>query len=152
MIFVTVGTCVPFNRLINKIESIANTIDEPISVQFGSSNEPKHCDAFSFSPELISYFQRARLIITHAGMGTALEIMKMEKPFIMIPRLVEYNEHFDNHQVETCEKMNEKFGIKYIINLNELTPELIKNYDYISNFNNNNLLRFRKNILEPFKN
>ncbi|CAE7156122.1 unnamed protein product [Rhizoctonia solani] len=56
-----------------------------------------------FSPELGKHFQEADLIISHAGSGTILEVLRLPKPLIVVP-----NETLlDNHQVELADALNE---------------------------------------------
>ncbi|KAH7340757.1 glycosyltransferase family 1 protein [Rhizoctonia solani] len=54
-----------------------------------------------FSPELGKYFQEANLVISHAGSGTILEVLRLPKPLIVVP-----NETLlDNHQVELADAL-----------------------------------------------
>ena len=83
----------------------------------------------------------------HAGLGIQLELIEMKKPFIAIPRLAEYHEHHDNHQLETCEMLSRKYGVKYLVDLNELTPELLKTYRYTPEYSDRSLRSFRERIV-----
>ncbi|KDN51789.1 hypothetical protein RSAG8_00337, partial [Rhizoctonia solani AG-8 WAC10335] len=56
-----------------------------------------------FSPELGKCFQEADLVISHAGSGTILEVLRLPKPLIVVP-----NETLlDNHQVELADALSE---------------------------------------------
>ncbi|CAE6429303.1 unnamed protein product [Rhizoctonia solani] len=56
-----------------------------------------------FSPELGKYFHEADLVISHAGSGTILEVLRIPKPLIVVP-----NETLlDNHQVELADALGE---------------------------------------------
>ncbi|CAE6504577.1 unnamed protein product [Rhizoctonia solani] len=56
-----------------------------------------------FSPELSKYFEEADLIISHAGSGTILEVLRLPKPLVVVP-----NETLlDNHQVELADALSE---------------------------------------------
>ncbi|KAG8705218.1 N-acetylglucosaminyldiphosphodolichol N-acetylglucosaminyltransferase catalytic subunit alg13 [Ceratobasidium sp. 394] len=49
-----------------------------------------------FKPELAKSFEQASLVISHAGSGTILEVLRLPRPMIVVP-----NETLlDNHQVE----------------------------------------------------
>lgn len=83
------------------------------------------------------------LIITHAGTGTVISCIKMGKKVIIFPRMKEYDEHYDDHQLELCELFNNKNYaliaknkeelIECINKINEYTPQ-----KFISNNKNMN--------------
>ncbi len=112
-IFVAVGTHPQqFDRLIKKIDEIA--AKEKSLKFFGqighSEYKPKN---FKFKEFLsIGDFDRwinwADLIIMHAGAGTFSKCNRLGKKLIVVPRLMEFNEHSDNHQKELAETIMEK--------------------------------------------
>ncbi|CAE6520891.1 unnamed protein product [Rhizoctonia solani] len=56
-----------------------------------------------FSPELNRYFQEADLVVSHAGSGTILEVLRLPRPLIVVP-----NETLlDNHQIELADALSE---------------------------------------------
>ena len=123
MIFAAFGTSIPFPRLLQKLKELAPLLNEELVVQAGNTpGEIPGATVFRFSPELKSYYREARIVIVHAGLGIQLELIEMKKPFIAIPRLAKYHEHHDDHQLETCEMLSRKYGVKYLADLNELTP------------------------------
>ncbi len=148
MIFAAFGTSIPFPRLFAKLKELAPLLNEELVVQTGNTpGEIPNCRQFRFSSELTSYYREAHLVIVHAGLGIQLELIEMGKPFIAIPRLAKYGEHIDDHQVETCEMLSRKYGTKYLLDLDELTPELIATYHYIPKYSDESLRRFRAAIL-----
>ena len=62
----------------------------------------------------------ADLIISHAGAGSIIDLLTSRKKFILFPRLREYNEAIDNHQLELCEAFSKKYKIKYTTKTIEL--------------------------------
>lgn len=77
-------------------------------VQHGSytPNTPKieklSIECFAYTNDLAEYIRIADLIISHAGAGTAIEVLRARKKLIMVP-----NETLlDNHQVELAEKLS----------------------------------------------
>lgn len=117
MIFVTVGTQLPFDRLVATVDLwVQNSDDKNIKVfgQIGNSNIiPKN---FSYSEfisleQLESFHKEANLIVAHAGMGSILTALKYKKPIIIMPRLRQYNEHRNNHQLSTVERFNDINGV-----------------------------------------
>ena len=148
MIFVALGTCEPFPRLLARIDELAARMDVEFLVQYGKTEMPlPHCRSFDYAPSLEKYYAAARLVICHAGLGIQTELMRLGKPFIAIPRLARYHEHFDDHQVETCEYMAKRFGVRYILDMNDLTGELIGAYHYVVPYTGEALMQFRHHIL-----
>ena len=151
MIFAAMGTSVPFPRLLKRLDEIAAELPEEILVQTGTTPQTaKFCRMFDYAPSLEPYYEQARLVICHGGLGTPLELLRMKKPFIMIPRLAKYHEHINDHQVENSEIIARKYGIKYDVNLDELTPSLLTHYDYAPEFSDAPLEEFRKNVRKVF--
>jgi len=108
MIFVTIGTQVPFDRLIRAIDKIAPQLEgHEIIVQAPLENyEPLHFKTVKFLNPLKfqQIFDRAEFIISHAGMGTILSAMSSQKTLIIMPRRLKFGEHRNDHQVATANK------------------------------------------------
>ena len=106
MIFVTVGTHEqPFNRLIKKVDELVadGTITEPVVMQTGfSTYVPKHCEwhkMLSYD-EMKRNIDEARIVITHGGPASFIEVLQTGKIPVVVPRLAEFDEHVNNHQEE----------------------------------------------------
>ncbi len=111
MIFLTVGTSpFQFNRLLEIVDLMVRDalIDDSVFGQIGfSSYKPKF---FEYSElvekdEFDEKFESAAGIISHAGMGTILAAMTMQKPIVIVPRQKKYREHVNDHQVSTAAAM-----------------------------------------------
>ena len=116
MIFVTIGAQIPFDRLIEIIDEIAATIDEPVVAQtMSGAYRARHLETVSFLPpdEFNRLFAEARLIVSHAGMGNIISALKFGKPIIIFPRLASLKEHRNDHQMATAMRMNE-LGCVYV--------------------------------------
>lgn len=116
MIFVTIGTQIPFDRFIKAIDEIAGTINETFVVQALKGNYvPKNFETIEFiaPDEFDIMIQKARLIVSHAGIGTILSATDYEKPIIIFPRLASLGEHRNDHQMATAMAINEK-GYAYV--------------------------------------
>ncbi|MEJ8801487.1 glycosyltransferase [Pontibacter sp. H249] len=115
MIFVTIGAQEPFERLVQAIDQIAPTLGGiPIVAQISKSSfQPKHMQVHEFlSPSMYTkYFNKATLIVSHAGMGTIISALVQQKPILVFPRLAKYGETRNDHQVSTA-KVFEK--LEYI--------------------------------------
>ena len=123
MILVLLGTQNnSFHRLLEKIQkNIDNgNIKEEIIVQKGYTKfESKDMRLYNQLPqnELEELVDKADLIITHGGVGSIIMALKKGKKVIAIPRLKEYKEHVNNHQLDIIKTFND---LGYIIGLNNV--------------------------------
>ena len=123
MIFVTIGTQAPFDRFIKIIDEMAPLLEEDVIAQvYQLGFKPKHIKTVDFlAPnEFNEIFQKARLIVSHAGMGTILSALQQHKPIIIFPRLASLGEHRNEHQMATAEKFKEIGSVYVAMNENEL--------------------------------
>lgn len=110
MIFVSVGTQLPFDRLIKAMDEWAacnRAFD--VFAQIGESQCPPNNMLFEKSlsiSEYTRYFNDASLIISHAGMGTIITALESRKPLIIMPREFSRGEHRNDHQIATAEKFS----------------------------------------------
>ena len=155
MIFVTVGTYyLGFERLIKKMDEIAGGIDEEVIAQIGSTKyRPKNMTYFTFvedENEILELYKKARIIVSHAGVGSILTIFNYTKPLIIVPRLKKFNEHIDDHQLEIAEvlKNNGKFTLVYDIKNLETALKEVRKLDYEKNVKDKKLINFLKQIIE----
>jgi UDP-N-acetylglucosamine transferase subunit ALG13 len=116
LIFLTVGSWYKgFDRLVEAVDDLRGrgVIADEVVAQIGpGSYRPKNMQVMDYcSP---SDFQErvaeARVVISHAGMGTIAEAVSARKPVIVVPRKASLGEHFDDHQFSTAEQM-EKEGL-----------------------------------------
>lgn len=130
MIFVTVGTHPgQFDRLIKRIDEIAPEINEKIVIQTGFTKyKPKNVEYFDFTDDIKPYFKEARLIISQAATSVLELVFSYDKALILVPRRKKYREHINDHQVEFAEYFSAKTGVKTVLEMEELTPELLKSY------------------------
>ena len=128
MIFVTIGTQLPFDRLIKIIDEVAPKLDEEIIAQvYQCSFSPKNIKTVDFlaPDEFNSLFDKARLIVSHAGMGTILSALQKDKPIIVFPRIAALGEHRNEHQLATARKFKETGTVNVAMNKEELTSMLM---------------------------
>ncbi len=109
MIFATVGTQLPFDRLLSGLDSwAAHNPGFPIIAQSGASTQRfTHIETVSQlgQTDFQTQFKKARLIVAHAGMGTILSAAELGKPVILMPRRAKFNEHRNDHQQDTAKEM-----------------------------------------------
>ncbi|SET25707.1 UDP-N-acetylglucosamine transferase subunit ALG13 [Salinibacillus kushneri] len=122
MIFVILGTHeLPFTRLLNEVERIKKSgfLKDEIVVQSGNTKYNSHYMTlipFMSYEEMDKLYNKARLIITHAGTGSVITGLKKSKKVIAAARLKKYGEHNDDHQLELV-SVFEKQG--HILSWNE---------------------------------
>jgi UDP-N-acetylglucosamine transferase subunit ALG13 len=109
MIFATVGTQLPFDRLLLALDTWAALHPEvPVIAQTGrASRTYKHLQTCAHLDQraFAATFAAARVIVAHAGMGTILTALDLGKPLILMPRRADRGEHRNNHQQDTAAEM-----------------------------------------------
>jgi UDP-N-acetylglucosamine transferase subunit ALG13 len=116
MIFATIGTQAPFDRFVKMLDDLCKGLDEDVVVQtIKSEYVPQNVKCVDFLPPDVfaEYFNKARMVIAHAGMGTILSALKQDKPIIVVPRLACLKEHRNDHQIATAMRMDE-LGYVYV--------------------------------------
>ena len=155
MIFVTLGTQdKKFKRLLDAVEKL--DIDEKIIAQIGSTDfksEKMELHKFMSKDEFDNYMKEARIIITHAGVGTIIEGLKLHKKMIVSARKKEYKEHVSNHQEQILKLFSEDGYILALDNFDDLEKLINKDFtpkEFKSNNENfnNNLKKEIKNLIK----
>lgn len=110
MILVTVGTSeTPFDRLLQAFD-VVDRPDEELVVQHGpSSVRPRDASCVDFLPfdQLVDAIRRARLVVTHAGVGSIMTTLANGKRPIVVPRLRRFDEAVDDHQLALGRRLAE---------------------------------------------
>ncbi|AQT69460.1 hypothetical protein STSP2_02650 [Anaerohalosphaera lusitana] len=109
MIFLTVGAQFGFDRLVKAVDMCVEkgVIKDDLFAQVGNGRYiPRN---FPFKPLLNSkqygeQFANASAVIGHAGMGTIITALKMNKPLLAMPRLKEFGEVVNDHQIAICRR------------------------------------------------
>ena len=115
MILVTVGTQLPFPRLLAAMDALAPSLDgEEVIAQAGPDPAPRpNLDLRSHLPA--AAFDRlaavARLIVGHAGIGTVLTAAAHGRPLIVMPRRAALGEHRNEHQLATAKRLEGRPGL-----------------------------------------
>ena len=129
MIFVTVGTQLPFERLVAAVDSWSGRRDPrpDVLAQVGSGKADypnvrcvQSLDGFQYAEEIA----RARLMIAHAGTGSILTALDRGVPVIVMPRDHLRGEHRDDHQSQTARQL-EKMGLVAVAWNEADLPDLI---------------------------
>ena len=113
MIFLTVGTLYPFDRLVEVVDQAVEKgyVQDKIFAQIGkTANIPRNFQ-YVVSLEMDAYekcFREASAIISHAGMGTITTALRHKKPILVMPREKKYGEIINDHQIHTAEAFAKK--------------------------------------------
>ncbi len=112
MIFITVGTQFPFDRLLRAVDEALDKgiINDEIYAQAGESQyKPRNFEAITSlqKAEFDIYLTNAAAVIGHAGMGTITATLELEKPLLVMPRLRKFGEVVNDHQVDIAKKFEE---------------------------------------------
>jgi UDP-N-acetylglucosamine transferase subunit ALG13 len=115
VIFVTVGSSEPFDRLIRAMDDWAGLHSRTdVFAQIGRSRfVPRHIAAVPFldPSEFRERIRAARIVVAHAGMGSIISALEMAKPIIVMPRRGKLGETRDDHQVSTAEEFERRQAV-----------------------------------------
>lgn len=135
MIFVTIGTQAPFDRLIETVDRLAPLLGEPVVAQtLKGTYEPKNIELVDFiSPDRFSdYINRASLVIAHAGMGTVITAIMAGKTLVIVPRKASLGEHRNEHQLATAKQLKKMGYVNVAFEVDELENLLINREELIA--------------------
>ncbi|MFK7751192.1 MAG: glycosyltransferase [Sedimentitalea sp.] len=119
MIFLTVGTHEPFDRLVQAMDNWCGTVsDHPdvfgqITTPTETAYRPKNFEwTDRLTPtEFSKRFSQAALIVSHAGMGTIISALQVGKPVVVMPRRGHLGETRNDHQFATANQLANRAGI-----------------------------------------
>ena len=145
MIYVSLGTQdKKFPRLLQEVDKLIDKgiIKDEVIAQIGQTKyESKNMKLYDYlsKEDVIKYMNESRFIITHGGVGTILDALKLNKKVIAVARLKLYKEHVNDHQLQIIREYT-KLGYildgtydleKAIFEVNEFIPN-----KYVSNNDN----------------
>ncbi|MHC4543133.1 MAG: PssE/Cps14G family polysaccharide biosynthesis glycosyltransferase [Planctomycetota bacterium] len=135
MIFLTVGTQFPFDRLVKCVDDAVSQdgFKEEIFAQIGkTSYRPRNFEVVSSLEKRLfdKCIRQASGIISHAGMGTIIMALDSNKPLLVMPRLSKYGEVVNDHQVAIARKFEELGHILVAYDVEELPDRIheLKNF------------------------
>lgn len=109
MIFLTVGTQLPFDRFVKIIDQWAKEHpDTEVFAQIGNAKYlPKHMKYQCFLEESAykRAFDKASVVLAHAAMGSIITSLIASKPVVVFPRKASLGEHRNEHQLATCRNL-----------------------------------------------
>ncbi len=130
MIFLTVGTQFPFDRLVKAVDDACGKglVEEEIFAQIGkTSYKPenfKYADSLG-KKDFDNMLKGASCLISHAGMGTITMALEHDKPLLVMPRLAKFGEVVNDHQADIVSHF-EQLGHILVAYSEDQIPEKIK--------------------------
>jgi len=128
VIFVTVGTQLPFDRMVGAVDrwAGANPGAEVFAQVGPTSLEPRHMgySRFITPAECRERMTSAKAIVAHAGMGTILSALELGKPLLIVPRRASLGEHRNEHQLATARRFAELGRVTVAFEDSELPAQL----------------------------
>jgi UDP-N-acetylglucosamine transferase subunit ALG13 len=128
MILVTVGTDLPFDRMVRVVDDWAGeTGRQDLFAQIGKGGwKPRHMRFAQFLPpkQFAEYFTSAGVIVSHAGMGTIISALYQGKPILVMPKKASFGEHRNEHQTATARRLVEVGGVNVAFDEQELRAKL----------------------------
>jgi UDP-N-acetylglucosamine transferase subunit ALG13 len=123
MILVTVGTNeAAFDRLLEAVAALQTS--EELVVQYGSSaiRPPNAARAFDFLlfDELVQEMQAARVVVTHAGIGSIMTALSCGRRPVVAARLESFGEAVDDHQLPVARRLEEAGLVTLVEDLDRL--------------------------------
>ncbi|MBR7887575.1 hypothetical protein J9B83_01385 [Marinomonas sp. A79] len=104
-IFLTVGSQLPFDRLVGYCEELEQLFPDKYEVFYQTAcndktskdNYTNHLNMDDFSNKV----EESDIIVTHAGIGSIITSLLNSKYIIVVPREYQYGEHRNDHQIDT---------------------------------------------------
>lgn len=128
MIFLTVGTQEPFDRLVAAVDDWAATHDVPVFGQLGAlkpgSHRPQHFEwrEFITADDYQRRLEASSLLVAHVGMGSIISALTYGKPLVMMARRASLGEHRNEHQLATAAKFEGRPGLSIAADAADVGP------------------------------
>jgi UDP-N-acetylglucosamine transferase subunit ALG13 len=112
VIFATVGSQEPFDRLIRAVDewaALRGRLD--VLAQIGNSNfRPRNIEFTKFlePAEFNRVIRASSVVVAHAGMGSIISALEIGKPIVVMPRRGFLRETRNDHQVATAERFGSR--------------------------------------------
>ncbi|WP_231582860.1 PssE/Cps14G family polysaccharide biosynthesis glycosyltransferase [Methanosarcina sp. MTP4] len=151
LIFVTVGSHYQgFDRLVKKMDEIAGKIDEKVIMQIGNTKyKPVNAEYFEFAEysKIQKLNSDARIVVSHAGVGSILTALEQKTHLIIVPRLKKYDEVVDDHQLEIAKELSENPNVTVVYDVEYLEESLKIDFSFVEESSGNRLVHSLKNYI-----
>jgi UDP-N-acetylglucosamine transferase subunit ALG13 len=128
VIFVSVGSMLPFDRLVRAAEDWAHANPgEQVFIQIGEGEyEPRHAPWVRIMPhgEYRKRLEECDLFVAHVGMGSILQGLEVRKQMLLLPRLAAKREHTTDHQLHTAARFKDTPGLMIVDDVTALQTNM----------------------------
>lgn len=131
MILLTIGTQLPFDRLVRTVDELLPQLGREGFGQIGRAGyRPRHMAwAEMLGPaEFEARMKAASVVVAHAGIGTILAARRHRKPLVIMPRLASLGEHRNDHQLATARELGTQRGV-YVVSSSDELAALLARHD-----------------------
>jgi UDP-N-acetylglucosamine transferase subunit ALG13 len=118
VIFVTIGSMFPFDRLIRAMDAWAAARPETAGDMLAQIGEGEYRPAHMRwvtrlgIAEYEATVAQARLVVAHAGVGSVVTAGEHGRPIVVLPRRAHLGEHTSDHQMQTAGWLRGKPGVQ----------------------------------------
>jgi beta-1,4-N-acetylglucosaminyltransferase len=114
---VTVGTT-PFPSLVSFFDK--PVADFEVVIQCGDPTyRARHARCFAFARQIQEHYDRADVIVTHAGAGSVYSLLEMGKRLVVVPNL----DRADKHQLDLAGYVRSQRYAVVVERLQDSTPD-----------------------------
>lgn len=129
MIFLTVGTQFNFDRIVRVIDQLIGEgkITDTIYAQIGDgSYKPKNMQYSNIldKADFEQIISKSDGIISHCGIGSIITALNYNKPLLGVPRLKQFGELVNDHQLHTAKKFEQLGHILVAYNNEQLIDKI----------------------------
>ncbi len=131
MILLTVGSELPFDRLVAAVDEWAGArgrsdIFGQLCEDSGGSYRPRNFEwtARLSPPDFRARIAECNCIVGHAGTGTIVDALTHRKPLLIMPRRAGLRETRNDHQLSTAAKFRSRPGVRVALEASALAAEL----------------------------
>lgn len=124
MIFVSVGTQLPFERLVKAMDNWSGRHPQvEVFAQVGQTRyQPRHMRYITrLGPQRYEeILAQSCLVVSHVGIGTIIKGLENTKPMILMPRMAARGEHRNDHQLGTAKRFCQRDLVTIVSSADEL--------------------------------
>lgn len=155
-VFVTVGsTEFQFDRLLKDIDDLVERgiISQKVIAQTGTCKyQPRNYEHFKWCSfdDMQKFMSQSEYTITHSGTGSIVNALQSGAKVITVPRMMDYEEHLDNHQLEIAAEFKE-LGLLMVANNKtelEVSVKSVNNFIPEGNLNNKKFFEELSKVLK----
>ncbi len=128
MIFASVGSMLPFDRLTRGVDEwAAANPSTPVFLQIGDGDYiPRHARWARLIPheDYLRRLAECDLFVAHVGIGSIIQALEIGTRMVMLPRLASLGEHTTEHQLHTAARFGHSPGLTIVDTIDALKASM----------------------------